>query len=486
MTNKIGNLTCHITRVIPVYTKHIAQHPLAGGAVIHRDMENPTRSWQVDVMLTAGARGKAGTLENLESASYPCVLQYDAESVTGGTQDYIFGYIRSLEKVPEPNGKIDAYSASLKFDEITWWGRTYVNSGTALLHDLDYQGPGKQEIFDPKWGKHNFTLDRDSAKKFTYECILTGNLEEINAIEIYDDEETFWTLIEYGTGDYHWIISEDTAYKIKGTSCLKLVCEAGTKAYYDIAHDYGSNQDWSGKDFFCMWIYGNNTNVNRIIYLKCPDNSNRMGWYFSDNYVGWKRFVFPLLGDYDLLTGSPNLAQVRTVIFYDYPSYALGTWYFDRMVVDTGQWVKIEHQIPDEMKKGTAYHTNYYSWNVGSGAYAAAFAAVSIASGDINTGYLYLLNGSTVSTVKGAVTLGARPYLVGAKGETKTDGPGNGDNNAGDITYSQLKGLKYKGGVAVFMPPSTMCRDTTGIGAINKAKLKIEVYFNDEYSSLVN
>ena len=59
-------------------------------------------------------------------------------------------------------------------------------------------------------------------------------------------------------------------------------------------------------------------------------------------------------------------------------------------------------------------------------------------------------------------------------------------STAGDIIYTQTYGCLKRIGFAVKMPPWTGSNDLTGKFAVNKAKLRIEVYYEKEETSYID
>lgn len=154
---------------------------------------------------------------------------------------------------------------------------------------------------------------------------------------IYDDDETFWTILGQGVGSYDAVLSEETTIKQKGSSSLKMVIGAGTSVHAGITHTYGTNQDWSTYDFLSFWIYGANTGLSVRIMLYAPDASNILYVDFTDNFSGWRRKIF-LLQSFSVVVGSPNLSIIGSIIILYLNINLNFTSYLDRTIIDVGNW----------------------------------------------------------------------------------------------------------------------------------------------------
>ena len=75
---------------------------------------------------------------------------------------------------------------------------------------------------------------------------------------------------------------------------------------------------------------------------------------FTDDFAGWKRIVFPIRNP-DSTIGTPDWTQVSKIRFSSSDKVSAQTWYLDRGGLDVGRWVKVEVQVPDELKQGDYY-----------------------------------------------------------------------------------------------------------------------------------
>lgn len=164
--------------------------------------------------------------------------------------------------------------------------------------------------------------------------ILTDGQSRLEETCLYDDSEAFWTAQNYGAGSYSGALSEETTIKIKGTSSLKITVGAGLSDKVGFDHQYGSDQDWSACTHISFWWYGINSGYVISVQIWAPTSNVHMwGKNFTDNFSGWKRFVWKF--NEMTVTGSPTLTQVRNIWFSWLPA-AAHSMYLDRTIVDMG------------------------------------------------------------------------------------------------------------------------------------------------------
>jgi hypothetical protein len=366
--------------------------------------------------------------------------------------------------------------------EIPAWGRSIVNSGhEAYIYDLDFKHKAK-DILSPLWGRYNFSLDR-AAKKFVWELILVNKLEETGSFSAQwdDDQTSFWNIVQWDAGNFTASLSDVTSPLKRGNNCLKFEIVSGSYQKVGLSHVYSPSVDWSKYDFIAFWWYGRNTGL--AIHVGIYDSSGNWGyWDFPDNFTGWRRVVIPLRKDFDFSSATPpNKADITDIRIYADPTSTVA-WYLDRGGVDVGSWVKVEFQVPDSLKPN-ANSIAVYSWDGSAYNWIFKWNPYGTESEELTSFTVFYLDGSILGEVfpPGQRIAG---YDGGERGETKGgiwDAP-----NAGDITYSQTYGCKYRVGFAVKMPPWTGSDDLTGKFAINKAKLKIEVYYDKEDTTLID
>jgi len=415
-------------------------------------------------------------LLNLLNTQKTIWLEQD-EFVVGGvidslTLDYDEGFKRARYRIG--------------FCEEPFWGRTLVQEHAmkkAYLADLDF-AKKQWEIF-PTMAKHNFILDRTN-KKFTWEFYLTNELEETSSFSMkFDDNQTaFWIAFGEESGTLGVpTISNVTSPLKKGNNCLKIVVGTGTFAKGGIYHAYGG-VDWSAYDFFAFWWYGNNTNATIIVRIHTPNALNKGEWEIVDDWLGWRRVVLPLRKP-TTTTGTFDLTNVDEIhILFT----ATGTWYLDRGGVDVGSWVQFEVQIPDVLTRngtGTS-HWNAYLWDGTSYVLMWQWYSPDHRMGLNDSRTVLFLSGDDASAIYGSNWYGANTYIDGERGETKDEWAGfSSGTRPTTITYSKTYGCLKRFGFAVKMPPWTGSDDLSGRFAINKTKLKIEVFWENEKTTMI-
>jgi len=261
-----------------------------------------------------------------------------------------------------------------------------INRGAGMyIHpgNYQYQGSGCGGWAIPS--HCNWQHDKIS-HKYSYEFYIDNDNEEHSPNVLYDDDETFWTTVNAGSGSVQASLAEETATVKKGTSSLKVSAVSGTYAHIGCMHDFGANQDWSGYDFICLYIYGNNTGITIQVVLTTPDNSNYAYWSITDNWTGWKRLVLPLRKPTGT-AGTYSLSSVRSVRVWFNNAPLNTSWYIDRMLIDVGKWVHVETFIPDNVK-----NVKVYSWD--GSAYQLC-----LDGGLPSPDKLYLLNGYKLSDI---------------------------------------------------------------------------------------
>jgi hypothetical protein len=257
----------------------------------------------------------------------------------------------------------------------------------------------------------------------------------------------------------------------------------GTYANWKIYHTFSPAVDWSGYDFLTFWFYGLNSGKTFKIELR-TGTGNWRTWTFTDDFTGWGRIVKPLKTGDEADIGTVDLTIVDKIYISQYGG-TTGTWYLDRGGVDVGNWVKLEIQVPDTLTDTSEWDYKLYAWG-GTGyvvnAAGDGFLGVGKGGADfIARSRLYWLDGTTADKVYAGNFDAVEAYPQDERGNTKT-----GYWGVGSITYSQTYGCKHRVGFAVKMPPWTGSNDLTGKFAINKAKLKIEVYYDKEDTTFID
>ncbi|RLJ02965.1 MAG: hypothetical protein DRP11_02125 [Candidatus Aenigmatarchaeota archaeon] len=400
---------------------------------------------------------------------------------------YLWNQKRALEYANPWQG---TYASDSRFGFL---GTTIINSGDSIVFHRKDNYKEIDEI-EPKlsyaWG---WSHDKTN-HKFSYEFYLNNNREESNPSLtdgqsdsneacIYDDDESFWSIRRGGTGSYDIQLSEETVEVQKGNSSQKMEIITGSYSWMGVQHTYASEQDWSGYDFLCFWIYGVNTGLTISVEIFAPDDQNWFYYQFTDNFNGWKRIVIPLRKF--TASGSPDWSKVTMISIVYLSVDQTFTSYLDRIVVDVGQWVKVEVFVPDQLKVGSSIRSwRVFSWD-GSAWTTDGFLDVFDAGTQDNlsncySGNLYFLDGTTQYDVTQDYRKGASAFLVGNRGETKSlEGSAeNMDSDAGTITYSSYYGCLKRIGFAIKLPPDDGQDSSTN--GISQCKLKLEVYYEGD------
>ena len=470
----IGNVNRIVKHPIKVYQK---KH-LTGKHNILQSLGPNETVYQVEGLINQNVDNNIAKLLSLYHSQQPVALETDSFTV--------FGKITDLE-IPYDAGQLWR-RYRLQLTEIPFWGTTLINKGKkAFLADLNLQYKTKQ-IF-PTQANHNFQLDREN-KKFSFEFILVNELEETDSFNcLWDDNQTsFWSIIVGGSGSLSYPTVADVTSPVKhGNNAYKISWDTtGTYGWIAINHDFDPPQDWSGYDFLCLWWYGDGSGHQIRIHLKSNiENNYGAYWDVNIDWNGWRRIILSLRKPTGEASGPLDLNNIKRIQIRVSTGGFAKTWYLDRGGLDVGNWVKCEIQIPDNLKNG--YHFPIaYSWD--GSAWKQWIQTLKNAP-NLNVGELYTLNGENIFDIYGLTTdndCGAA-YTLKNKSETvtlddvkDTDGVFRVDPDAYPFTYTQTYGCQKRIGFAIKMPPWTGCDDLESLFAINKVKLKIEIYYEKE------
>jgi len=378
-------------------------------------------------------------------------------------------------------------------------GETRVNSGTSVVfHTMSYTFWGDVSLYHGVV-RYNCNWQHDKTNhKFSFEFYLDNDREEsnpnltdgqsdANEICVYDDDETIWSIYKAGTGSYDCSLSEDTSTVKRGASSLKVnITTGGAYAKFQIYRAYATPQDWSTKDFVCIWYYGANSGMSWDVCIKTVDNSWDYGAKLgtvTDNFTGWKRFVFPLRKYTKTGANDPDFTRVTWIIPITdiYPTGAL-TLYLDRIVVDVGQWVKVEVYVPDVLKN-TSDGVKLYWWNPATSAYdllPATFNPEKNGDPNWDGACIKVLSGYSFDDMYGTGAGEGEArftfYGKGGRGDAVNHCWANSQDPNGNIVYSNNYGCKKRIGFAIKMPPEDF-QDSSTYG-ISQCRLKLEVYYD--------
>jgi hypothetical protein len=305
--------------------------------------------------------------------------------------------------------------------------------------------------------------------KFSYEFYIDNDNEEHNPNVLYDDDESFWTVYQSGSGSCNITIGEETTIIRKGTSSLKIILGSGSYGLVGISHQFFPSVDWSSYDFLCLYWYGANSGISWNVSLLAPDWSNRFEYSFLDNWSGWRRIVIPLRAMSKI--GSPSLTNIAWIIIWCTANS--GTTYLDRTLIDVGKWVKCEVYVPDYLNQNVN-NVKLYFWDKNSNTWGTALEAeTEVGSFSWENSRIFYLSGHSGADIWGSGSDKFNIFLKGKRGESKTGYSGAEETT---ITYSNYYGCKSRIGFGLKMPPDDG-QDSTTTG-ISQAKCKIEIYYD--------
>ncbi|NHV97745.1 MAG: hypothetical protein HA494_08205 [Thaumarchaeota archaeon] len=296
------------------------------------------------------------------------------------------------------------------------WGRSDFLAGDALLY-----GVGYIEVLDPQatlhpigdyssedsflwdsWVKSsmcNWSHDKQN-QRFGFEFILDNEAEENAASVVYDDDEAIWSPYQAGSGSFSVSLSEETSIVKKGSSSLKASISSGSYSDVGASASFSPAQNWRGKDFLCLWLYGMGSGGTWRVQI--GDGVNWCRWSFSDDFSGWRRVILPLKAPSES-SGSVNLDAVSNLSVY-ITAASTGAWYLDRVAVDELRLVRCEVRVPDEIRS-----VDLYSWD---GSSYQKF----LENGLPSSNKLFFLSGLKMSDVRGDGSGLGSTYL-GSRGE---------------------------------------------------------------------
>jgi len=360
--------------------------------------------------------------------------------------------------------------------------RMLINSGDQVYLGEGY--PATETAIQPY-----FTVDKTNHKLTIENIYLDNDKEEINPTEIYDDDETFWSAYQAGTGSYAITLGEETTEVKKGTSSLSMAVGSGSYADVGCEHDYATLQDWSGKEFLCLWIYGNNTGLTiNVDVIDGTTDADWGRWQIVDNFTGWRRFVLPLR-DPDATggaSGTLDLSQIDILRIWFTPTSTF-TMYLDRTLVDVGNDALLEIYPPDVLRTDIR-SVRLYSYNPSLGDYDNAFLQFDPEDNNPAVSFdrskLHFLDGTTLQDIDynsaSGTGYGLNGFLKGQRGETKSGVISGAEVTS--ITYSDYRGCIPRFGVYIRLPPDDG-QDASDYG-ISQTKLKLELYYGQKLNYL--
>lgn len=217
---------------------------------------------------------------------------------------------------------------------------------------------------------------------------------------LYEDDETFWTVTQTGSGSIGITFTEDTVNQKKGSSCGNIAIGAGSYNEVYIIHNFVA-EDWSKYDLLSFWVYGANTGYQHQFYIN-DGSGNFNRYFFTDSFTGWRRIIF-LLRQPSSSSGTVNFTNITQVRFDAGDGTHTGTWKIDRVTLDIGNWKfgkalyfnEITNNVLISNSSSLEYPTtsnrlSWGGWIMGVGTWSATHEMV-ISKTDKN--YISILNG---------------------------------------------------------------------------------------------
>jgi hypothetical protein len=316
-----------------------------------------------------------------------------------------------------------------------------------------------------------FTIDR-AAKKMTKEYYVGNEAEEsLEVVNHYNGEAGYWIRSVYGTGSYDVTLTEEEGR-------LKYDIVAGAASEVSAVHTFGSDINWSTKDFVILEVEGTNSGQTMRIAFKTSAYTATYVNAFTDNFVGRKTVVVPL-AQFD-----PAIRAAFRYVYLTVIPTGTGTIYIRKLSVDVGVWAYLESSVPDilQTEGNTDSATfdlekvNIYLWDTVLEKY------VKVVYWD-NYNWVWrsdlskFLNGANFQAVYGEIQIYrsrncAVLFIKGKCGETK----GRKYDGMADLTIKyESRDTKYIVGYAIKMPPADGQASATTGGA--QVKIKEEVYY---------
>jgi len=362
--------------------------------------------------------------------------------------------------------------------------QTIINSGAnSYLHDSNYVFTTTSlSGLESSW-----TLDKTN-NKYSFEFYLDNDLQKVSPTTIWDTVVTSDWSITAGTGTLY----NDTSDYISGTESLNASVTSDADGFIALTYNPAGTWDFSTKEFLALWLKLNSTseyftiNVTDSLGNWTLWNRSTPANTLQDLNNTWRRWVIPLR-KYELNgSGGPaDLTSIDKIEIKVKVNPSTDYWIkVDDIVIDVGQWVKVETFIPDKLTS-TSRTIYFYFWNRTTNTYDYAFSYDPydsyIADAEGSGGFkFWLTDGTQLADIYGSgsevYNKAWAVYPIGTRKETKTRSYGS--TYAGDITYSSYYGVKNRIGFAIKMPPDDG-QDNSTYG-ISQVKLKLEVYYDDE------
>lgn len=250
-------------------------------------------------------------------------------------------------------------------------------------------------------------------------------------------------------------------------------------------------------DFFMLWVrcdFGGNSTGALEVQLK-TDSSDLFVWDYANlNANQWYRIVLPLRNPTSN-GGSPNLDSISSVLvrFSGRTNSTTNSW-IDEIAVDVGRYFSMESNIPDNVSQTQPNYTDIsvYSWKASAYGDINAEDPYGNSLGSLVNRVAFLDGVNDTFTCYPSDSTGVNPtmYAVNSVGNSAVwNGWGAGATHS--ITYTRTYGCKYRFAFNFKIPPATSdsssgnypSNDLSGFQAINKVRLKIQIYFSNDDTS---
>lgn len=356
----------------------------------------------------------------------------------GDNEDYLYIYNvlslgeREYTTYLESDSNIDGDTFILPVDKL--YNLDNLEGKDVLIINTSGYGPYARQIFESKL-KLNLSFENDIEDAFfhltgdydpQFESIrtsfpLTGNqfefivdndaAENLPAVISADNQTSFWTAFATGEGNIGAPTMTDSQdSKAEGSDSLRIGVGEGNNLVWVLKHDYEEAQDWSSYDFISFYWYGYGD--DKGYDLDIHTTSGRFYYSFYDSWEGWKKVIIPLRMD----AGVRNVAGVKIKkALLSEPSWdnsvcsvritlstgnfnRAGTWYLDRVILDTGKWAELGIEVEGASAENTIFDISIYNGD-------SYEPLLTIADGDtsnnVNNEQVYFLNGSKASALYG-------------------------------------------------------------------------------------
>jgi hypothetical protein len=253
-----------------------------------------------------------------------------------------------------------------------------------------------------------------------------------------------------------------------------------------------SNWDVSGYDFLLLWVRSDFglSSTGTINVLLGDMTTNYFTWTYSSLAANeWYRLVIPLRNPTNI-TGTPalnNLAKL-SVQSTGAINAATNLW-VDEIAADIGNPVTLEFHVPDNIAQTNPDPIISWSWNGSS----YQILMEEDAFGNEYVPDLYFLDGANNkgSVIYSGQSGGASYFIIGYPPGTIGSVATQSAITTSPVQYTRGWGTRNRCALMIRLPPATSdsitgnlpSNDLSGFLAINKARLKVQIYCANEDTS---